>query len=65
MSKYNLKFKKKGERGYWNISITAEEEKEAIEEARDFIWRRGNIEKAYLEEIIHKTKKVWGYETEV
>lgn len=65
MAKYNLKFKKKGERGYWNMPITATEEKEAIQEVKFFIWKRDDIEKAYLEEIIYKTKKVWGYETEV
>jgi hypothetical protein len=64
MSKYNLKFKKKGERGYWHMAITATEEKEAINEARFFIWKREDIEKAYIEEIIYKTKKVWSYEKE-
>ena len=62
---YNLKFKKKGEKGYWNISITATKEEDAINEARFFLWKREDIEKAYIEEIIHKTKKIWGYETEV
>jgi hypothetical protein len=65
MANYNLKFKKNGEKGYWNISITATEIEEAIKEARNFIWKRGDIKKAYLEEIIYETKKVWGYETEV
>lgn len=64
MANYNFKFKKKGERGYWHMSITATEEKEAIQEAKFFIWGRDYIEKAYIEEIIHKTKKVWSYEKE-
>lgn len=65
MADYNLKFKKKGERGYWNMSITATKEEDAINEARFFIWKRKDIEKAYIEEIIYKTKKVWSYVEEV
>lgn len=65
MAKYNLKFKKKGERGYWHMAITATKEKDAINEARFLVFGRDDIEKAYVEEIIHKTKKVWGYEKEV
>lgn len=58
---YNLKFKKKGERGYWNMSITATEKEDAIKEAEEFIWKRGDIVEAHIEEIIYKTKKVWSY----
>ena len=65
MANYNLRFKKKGEKGYWHMSITATEEEAAINEAKFFIWKREDIEKAYLEEIIHKTKKIWGYEKEI
>lgn len=61
---YNLKFKKQGEKGYWNMSITATEKEDAIKEVEDFIWKRGDIVEAHIEEIIYKTKKVWSYKEE-
>ena len=56
---YNLKFKKKGERGYWNVSIYAENEKEAIEKSIDYIKNKQNIEKIILEKTYYKTKKIF------
>lgn len=61
---YNLKFKKQGEKGYWHMSITAPEIEDAIKEVEEFIWKRGDIIEAHIEEIIHKTKKVWSYKQE-
>lgn len=56
---YNLKFKKKGERGYWSVSIYAENEKEAIEESIDYIKNKQNIEKIILEKTYYKTRKIF------
>lgn len=61
MANYNLKFKKKGEKGYWNISIKATKEEDAIKEAEEFIWKKGYIAEGYIEEIIHKAREVWSY----
>ena len=61
---YNLKFKYKNERGFWNTSIKAESTEEAIKEAEYFILKDKRIEKAILGEIIYKTKKIkeWNVE---
>ena len=56
---YNLKFKYKGKRGYWNVSIYAENEKEAIEESIDYIKNEQNIEKIILEKTYYKTRKIF------
>ena len=58
MKTYDLRFKKKGERGYWHTSIYGETIEEAIKNSKELIRSRPyEIEKAYLEEIIYKTKK--------
>ena len=65
MARYNLRFKKKGERGYWHTSIYGETLEEVIEDAKKTIKTRPyEIDKAYLEEIIYKTKKIWEWESE-
>ena len=56
---YNLKFKYKCKRGYWNVSIYAENEKEAIEKSIDYIKNKQNIEKIILEKTYYKTKKIF------
>ena len=56
---YNLKFKYKGKRGYWNVSIYAENEKEAIEKSIDYIKNEQNIEKIILEKTYYKTRKIF------
>ena len=56
---YNLKLKKKGERGYWNVSIYAENEKEAIEKSIDYRKNKKNIEKIILEKTYYKTRKIF------
>ena len=56
---YNLKFKEKGKRGYWNVSIYAENEKEAIEKSIDYIKNKQNIEKIILEKTYYKTRKIF------
>ena len=56
---YNLKFKEKGERGYWSVSIYAENEKEAIEKSIDYIKNKQNIEKIILEKTYYKTRKIF------
>ncbi len=61
---YNLKFKKQGEKGYWYTSITGKEIEDAIKEVEEFIWKRGDIIEAHIEEKIYKTKKVWSYKQE-
>ena len=61
MVKYKLKFKNKGENRFLYLPITSTEKKEAIVEAIDFVWARKNIEEAYLEQIIHEEKEIWGY----
>lgn len=65
MATYNLRFKKKNERGYWHTSIKAETAEEAVRKVKEFIVSQEyEIEKAYLEEIIYKTKKIWEWESE-
>ena len=65
MKTYNLRFKKKGERGYWHTSIEGETIEEAIKSSKELIISRPyEIEKAYLEKTIYKTKKVWEWESE-
>lgn len=65
MATYNLRFKKQGEQGYWHTSIYGETIEDAIENSRELISSRPyKIEKAYLEEIIYKTKKIWEWESE-
>ena len=56
---YNLKFKYKGKRGYWSVSIYAENEKEAIEKSIDYIKNKQNIEKIILEKTYYKTRKIF------
>ena len=65
METYNLRFKKKNERGYWNTSIKGETLEEAIKEAEKFlVSRKGEIKKAYLEKNIYKTKVMCEWESE-
>lgn len=65
METYNLRFKKKGERGYWHISIYGETIEDAARKVKKFIVSQEyEIEKAYLEKIIYKTKKIWEWESE-
>lgn len=61
MSKYRLKFKNKEENRFLYLPIESTEIKEAIVEAIDFIWAKGNIAEAYVEEIINEKKEVWSY----
>ena len=57
---YNLKIKYKGESGFWNTSVFAENDDEAVEKARFMIGLKPQkiIEKAVLEKCITKFKKV-------
>ena len=55
---YNLRFKYKGERGYWCTTIKGDSVEEAIKEAEYVILKDKRIEKAMLGEIVYKTKKI-------
>lgn len=57
---YNLKIKYKGGRGFWNTSVFAGNDGEAVEKARLMIGLKTQkiIEKAILEKRITKFKKV-------
>ena len=55
---YNLKFRHKGEKGYWYTTIKGDSVEEAIKEAEYFILKDKKIEKAILGEIVYKTKKI-------
>lgn len=59
---YNLKFKKKGERGYWNTTIYAQNDEEAIKEGINYIKTREdtkNIEKIKIEKRYIKYRKIY------
>lgn len=56
---YILEFKYKGKRGYWSVSIHAENEEKAIKESLNFIKDKENIEKIILEKIYFKRKKIF------
>ena len=59
---YNLKFKKKGKRGYWNTSIYVQNDEEAIKESINYIKTREdaeNIEKIKIEKIYIKHRKIY------
>lgn len=57
---YNLKIKYKGKDKFWNTSVFAENDNEAVEKARLMIGLKPQkiIEKAVLEKCIIKYKKV-------
>lgn len=62
MIDYNLKFKKKGERGYWNTTIYAQNDEEAIKESINYIKTREdteNIEKIKIEKMYIKYRKIY------
>jgi len=61
---YNLKFKYKKQRGYWNTTIKAYSKEEAIKQAEYFIIKDKSIEKAILGEIVYKIRKIkeWNVE---
>ena len=56
---YNLKFKYKGKRGYWNTTIYAENDEEAIKKTELFLNGKYNIEKVVLEKLYYKHKKIY------
>lgn len=59
---YNLKFKKKRERGYWNTTIYAQNDEEAIKEGINYIKTREdtkNIEKIKIEKMYIKYRKIY------
>lgn len=60
--KYNLKFKYKKERGYWNVTIYAHNEEQGIEKAKEFLKSKNNIEKAILEKILYKHKMIYKFD---
>lgn len=57
--RYNLKFKKKGERGYWHTNVNADNEEDAIKEAKEFLKDNDNVEKVVLEQLRYSSKKIW------
>lgn len=57
--RYNLKFKKKGERGYWYTSVNADNEEDAIKKAKEFLKDNDNVEKVVLEQLRYSSKKIW------
>lgn len=56
---YNLKFKYKGKRGYWNTTIYAENDEGAIKKTELFLNGKYNIEKVVLEKLYYKHKKIY------
>ena len=56
---YNLKFKYKGKRGYWNTTIYAENDEEAIKKTELFLNGKYNIEKVVLEKLEYKYKEIY------
>lgn len=62
---YNFKFTYKGERGFWNTTIKANNNEEAIKKAETFLSRRERVGKARLEKIVYKYKKIkeWDVDT--
>lgn len=56
---YNLKLKYKGKRGYWNTTIYAENDKEAIEKTMLYVNGKYNIEKIKLEKLEYKYKEIY------
>lgn len=55
---YNLRFKKKNERGYWCTSIYADTDEQAIDEAKEYL-NRDDVEKIILEKLEYKYKQVY------
>ena len=56
---YNLKFKYKGKRGYWNTTIYAENDEEAIKKTELFLNGKYNIEKVVLKKLYYTHKKIY------
>lgn len=59
---YNLKFKYKKERRYWNVTIYADNEEQGIEKTKEFLKSKNNIEKAILEKIVYKHKTIYKFD---
>lgn len=59
---YNLKFKYKKERRYWNVTIYADNEEQGIEKTKEFLKSKNNIEKAILEKIVYKYKTIYKFD---
>lgn len=59
---YNLKFKKeKGEKGYWNTSVFADTDEEAIKKA-ERLKGKGKYYEVVLEKITYKYKTIKKWE---
>ena len=62
---YNLKFRKKGEkRGYWNCTIVADNDEEAIIKSKEYIKDKG-FKKVKLCKTIYKEKIIYDFDKEV
>lgn len=61
---YNLKLKYKNERGWWNMTIIADNIDEAIKDVEEKLKNEENLEKAKLQELKfkYKTLKEWNKE---
>lgn len=59
MNNYNLRFKRRNERGYWNVTINAKNDEEALKETKKYLDGKDYIEKAILEKTYYRYKKIY------